>query len=150
MPTEQSSPSCTLRPSAAKWSSRTALAVYRDGFHYRFTQLKRIWYDTSCHRSPDQNEPFHTMPKGSRRTAICNTLHATYCTTTRYPKKDHHRQRKSVHLRIMEGNHKEFRDWEKIKHSFPPGNGRSDRKNEFWNNTCDHTSIINKKIGAIS
>ena len=42
MPTEQSSPSCTIWPFAAKQSSRPAMAVYHNGLHYRLIKFKWI------------------------------------------------------------------------------------------------------------
>src|ERR1700761_5997824 len=70
------------------------------------------------------------MSKRSRRTAVCNTLHATRHTSTRYPKRYHHRQGEPVHLRVMEGNYTEFRNRETIKHSLPSANRQTNRENE--------------------
>ena len=130
MPLEQSGPTCTVWSTAGKWSSTPALAVYRNGLHYRFTRIRRIWYDTRSHRSRDPNEPLYIMQKGLGLMAIHNALHATCCVTAWNPKIYHYRQRKLVHLRTMETNYGKIRNWKKTEYSILPVKRRSNRENQ--------------------
>ena len=124
--TEQSGPTCTIWNAPIKRGPRPTMEINHYGLYHGLTKFRWIRHNTRCYRSPDENEPFYSMQKGPRRTAICNTIpegnHMITGNTTRH----HYRQRKSVYIRIMEAHYGETRNRTTIKHSFPPTNGWTD------------------------
>jgi len=70
------------------------------------------------------------MFKRPRRTAVRQSLHERDSQATRTTTRYHHRQRDTIHLRHIEGNHGEIRNRKETQHGFPSPNGWADRKDQ--------------------